>query len=70
MLIIPDLLGMARSVLIVLNQRDEHWLCGRRVGWGGVGGAGPWSVLIWLPGPDNTSAALAGLAASLPEHHR
>lgn len=39
-------------------------------GGGGVGGAGPWSVLIWLPGPDNTSAALAGLAASLPEHHR
>lgn len=37
MLIIPDLLGMARSVLIVLNQRDEHWLCGRGVG--GVGWA-------------------------------
>ena len=28
MLIIPDLLGMAHSVLTVLNQRDEHWLHG------------------------------------------
>lgn len=28
MLIIPDLLGMAHSVLTVLNQRDERWLRG------------------------------------------
>ena len=29
MLIIPDLLGMAHSVLTVPNQRDEYWLRGR-----------------------------------------
>lgn len=28
MLMIPDLLGMAHSVLTVLNQRDGYWLHG------------------------------------------
>lgn len=60
MLIIPDLQGMAHSVLTVLNQREKQVLGMWQVG------PGLWLVLIWLPGPENTSAAPAGL----PGHHR
>lgn len=60
MLIIPDLQGMAHSVLTVLNQRDKEVLGTWQVG------PGLWLALIWLPGPENMSAAPVGL----PGHHR
>lgn len=43
MLIIPNLLDMAHSVLTVCNQRDKHWLHG------GVGRAVVGSNLVARP---------------------